>query len=132
MMQFNVNAKLADRGRVVSMRKEQSDSTNSMNSRVYGKRTKPLRMKKELSIEGPKYRGKDRWEAEMANHLREDRDRKRDSLNSNSKSRSLRGQNSNNNTNGREAEDFGRELGSQLSGCCSGLLMNGCYSDPIG
>lgn len=102
------------------MRKEQSDSTNSMNSRVYGKRTKPLRMKKELPIEGPKYRGKDRWEAEMANHLREDRDRKRDSLNSNSKSRSLRGQNSsNNNTNGREAEDFGRELGSQLSGCCA-------------
>lgn len=92
------DAKLADRGRVVEMRKEKS---HVMNSRVYGRRTKP-----DLPIEGPKYRGKDRWEAEMANHLRRE---KEDSK------RGLRGKSNNRD----EADEFERLLGSQLSGCCS-------------
>ncbi len=97
-----VTAKLADRGRMVEMRKE---ATHTLNSRVYGKRTKP-----ELPIEGPKYRGKDRWEAEMANHLREEREESK-------RERGLRG-----NKNAEEkgpGEDLERMLGSQLSGCCS-------------
>ncbi len=106
---MGVNAKLADRGRVVQMRKEQSLSTKTMNSRVYGTQTKP---RKELPIEGPKYRGKDRWEAEMANHLRNE--------NEDSKNRALRGGNGKNENGAKgETEDFGRVLGSQLSGCCS-------------
>eukprot|EP00551_Chaetoceros_affinis_P014170 CAMPEP_0203687130 /NCGR_PEP_ID=MMETSP0091-20130426/120_1 /ASSEMBLY_ACC=CAM_ASM_001089 /TAXON_ID=426623 /ORGANISM="Chaetoceros affinis, Strain CCMP159" /LENGTH=967 /DNA_ID=CAMNT_0050556389 /DNA_START=253 /DNA_END=3157 /DNA_ORIENTATION=- len=82
-----------------------------MNSRVYGKRTKPFN---ELPIEGPKYRGKDRWEADLANHLR--KEAKQTDRESKGQNQALRG--------GKigsmdEAEDFERELGSQLSGCCT-------------
>ena len=113
-----VNAKLADRGRVVEMRKEQSYSSKTMNSRVYGTRTKPQR---DLPIDGPKYRGKDRWEAELANHLRQEHEE--------SKLSSLRG--GNNNKGEDETEDFERLLGSQLSGCCTTYMSysadNLCY-----
>lgn len=86
------------------MRKEQSDSSMKMNSRVYGKRTKP---RKELPIEGPKYRGKDRWDAEMANHLRQNDEER--------KSRALRGGTTQNDS----LNNLERELSSQLSGCCT-------------
>jgi hypothetical protein len=98
-----VNAKLADRGRLVEMRNDKSYSSKVMNSRVYGKHTKPV---KELPIEGPKYRGKDRWEAEMANHVRQHDEE--------SKTQSLRG----GNNKEESLEDFERDL-SQLSGCCT-------------
>jgi hypothetical protein len=100
---LSVQAKLADRGRLVEMRKEQSHSTKTMNSRVYGTNTK-----RELPIEGPKYRGKDRWEAEMANHLKDEQELK---------SKSLRGNSNIQDDNTNEFEN--RLLGSQLSGCCS-------------
>ncbi len=100
---LSVQAKLADRGRLVEMRKEQSHSSKTMNSRVYGTNTK-----RELPIEGPKYRGKDRWEAEMANHLKDEQELK---------SKSLRGNSNIQDDNTDEFEN--RLLGSQLSGCCS-------------
>ena len=109
-----VNAKLADRGRLVDLRREQSEASKTMNSRVYGTHTKPRR--NELPIEGPKYRGKDRWEAEMANHLRKEDENKlsklRGSSSSSSSSSVFPGE-------GESVEDFERRLGSQLSGCCS-------------
>lgn len=100
---LSVQAKLADRGRLVEMRKEHSYSSKTMNSRVYG-----INTKRELPIEGPKYRGKDRWEAEMANHLRDEQELK---------SKSLRG---NSNIQDENIDEFEKRLlGSQLSGCCS-------------
>lgn len=112
----SVEAKLADRGRLVKMRQEQTESSQRMNSRVYGKRTKP---RKELPIEGPKYRGKDRWDAEMANHLRQQDEEK--------KNRALRGGSTQNDS----LNDFERELNSQLTGCCTTYTSysadNMCY-----
>jgi len=102
-----VNSKLADRGRVVKLRNEQSDYSKTINSKVHGKYTK-----RELPIEGPRYRGKDRWDAELANHLRKEDDTVK-------KSGSLRG-GLNNNKREETLDEFEeRLLRSQLSGCCS-------------
>ena len=115
LIHFNsscVNAKLADRSRLVKHRNEISEASQKMNSRVHGVHTKPVR--RELPIEGPKYRGKDRWEADKSNSRRD--------MNENR----LRGSSLVN-----DHEDFGRTLGSQLSGCCttysSYTADNMCY-----
>ena len=96
------DAKLADRGRLVRSRKERSTASQLMNSKVHGTNTIPSRrLYDELPIEGPKYRGKDRWNAAESSYLRASNDIKKD---------------------GNEAmtpEEFERELGSQLTGCCS-------------
>ena len=99
-----IHAKLPDRSRIVELRKDQSTAAQKMNSRVYDTYTKPQR---ELPIEGPKYRGKHRWEAVGSNERRK-RER-------NLRSQSLESEFDTSNDNGR----FERELGSQLSGCCS-------------
>jgi len=72
-----------------------------MNSRV--KATTPFR-RRELPIEGPKYRGKDRWEAEGSNADRDASHLRKASLEADYKE---------------TPEDFGRKLGSQLTGCCT-------------
>jgi len=105
-LNMGVDAKLADRGRLVKMRKEQTSASSVMNSRVFGKRTK---LSKELPIEGPKYRGKDRWEAEMSNHLRQ--------FDETVEKSALRG--SKNNHDGLDENYLDRGLGNQLTGCCS-------------
>jgi len=84
-----------------------------MNSRVTGTYTKPRR--KELPIEGPKYRGKNRWEAVGSNNAK-------------AYAGMLRGK-----KGGEERLTVGeeRELASQLSGCCTSYSSysadNLCY-----
>ena len=102
-------AKLADRGRMVNYRNDHFSVIKLLNSRVSGKYTNLAR--EELPIEGPRYRGKNRWEAESSNQMRA------------SKS-NLRGFS--------EAEEnFERQLGSQLTGCCNDYTTysadNLCY-----
>jgi len=99
---IGTTARLADRGRVVSYRKERTEATRRMNSRVQGTYTKPLR--KEMPIEGPKYRGKNRWEAEDSSNRRA--------------TDSLRRSNKKEGAN-ETPDDFARKLGSQLTGCCT-------------
>jgi len=87
---FFVSAKLADRGRYVNARKERSVSSNAMNSHTNRLVTKNNpSYTHNIPIEGPKYRGRNRWESEVVNNERE---------------RHLRGE---------------RELNSQLTGCCT-------------
>lgn len=97
-----LDAKLADRGRLVKSRKELSRSSQLMDSRVHGTNTKPGRtLVDEMPIEGPKYRGQQRWNAADSNNLRatDELSVKKDK-------------------EGMTLEEFERELGSQLTGCC--------------
>jgi len=104
------DAKLADRGRVVKARKERTKSSILMNSRVYGTNTVPSRQMpvdmdmEDLPIEGPKYRGQQRWNAEESNQLRNyhEFEKTRDEK-----------------TKDMTTEEFERELASQLTGCCN-------------
>jgi hypothetical protein len=102
------DAKLADRGRVVQARKERTKSSILMNSRVYGTNTIPSRQLpvgvEDLPIEGPKYRGQQRWNAEASNQLRNfhEFEKTRDE-----KSADM------------TTDEFERELSSQLTSCCT-------------
>eukprot|EP00559_Dactyliosolen_fragilissimus_P007149 CAMPEP_0184862456 /NCGR_PEP_ID=MMETSP0580-20130426/6909_1 /TAXON_ID=1118495 /ORGANISM="Dactyliosolen fragilissimus" /LENGTH=1000 /DNA_ID=CAMNT_0027360327 /DNA_START=246 /DNA_END=3248 /DNA_ORIENTATION=- len=118
-------AKLADRGRMVKSREERSGATQRMDSRVYGTYTKPY---DELPIEGPKYRGKQRWDAEISNSQRsysQERSNLRDSslnkietsLPEGGKLGTLHLEHEQNQHT--FAEDAERSLSSQLTGCCS-------------
>jgi len=116
-------AKLADRGRVVDVRQERSDAVNKMNSRVYGMRTKPIVT--ELPIEGPKYRGKDRWEATRSNdqrtnekHLRSSQNHKIDQTLTQGEIVGTNHAKVENIDELNEHDEFGRKLSSQLTGCC--------------
>ena len=109
LLSIQCQAKLADRSRVVAARKERSRATQLMNSRVYNTNTKPSRqlLDEELPIDGPKYRGRHRYDAQEAS-LRQMKDIKDMSV-----------------------EEFERELGSQLTGCCGNYKSysadNLCY-----
>ena len=110
-------AKLADRCRLVQYRKERSAVTHTMNSCVYGTNTIPSRRSPELPIEGPKYRGKQRWDAFESNQMRMKvkTDADADSATAQSSSK-LRGSNGKEDT--MDPTEFERQLGSQLTGCC--------------
>jgi hypothetical protein len=110
----SVTAKLADRGRLVQSRKQKSRSDQLLNSRVYGTNTIPHRKiveEEQLPIEGPKYRGKQRWDAAESNIRRHQH----------GQSQSLRRDESFGDSFDSEifGTEFERELGSQLTGCCS-------------
>lgn len=105
------NASLADRGRLVKFRKENTKASNTINSRVYGTKTRPNR---ELPIEGPKYRGQQRWDAEASNLM------KSQNLNiGNLRSGTASGSQETADVTGLNQEEFERHLGSQLTGCCT-------------
>jgi hypothetical protein len=115
---YSVTAKLADRGRFVQSKKERSGTEHLLNSRVYGTNTIPHRKiasqeqrqqqeeQEILPIEGPKYRGKLRWDAAESNARRQ-ASRIDESFGTSLDSELSIG------------NEFERELGSQLTGCCS-------------
>jgi len=105
------NASLADRGRLVKFRTENTSASNTINSRVYGTKTRPNgNRNRNMPIEGPKYRGKQRWDAEASNQM------KSQSQNI-GKLRSVTSDTVD--VTNLNEEEFGRHLGSQLTGCCS-------------
>ena len=110
-----VDGKLADRGRVVNFRKEASTASQQLNSRVHGINTKSHLKKEQLlvPIEGPKYRGKDRWEAHQSYQSRL-RGSTSSTFSSQSQSTTTTIPSSTQNE-----YDFERHLGSQLTGCCT-------------
>ncbi len=129
-----VNAKLADRGRLVKSRNELSSSTKTMNSRVYGTHTIPSRTReRELPIEGPKYRGKQRWEAEASNLQRARANAKSMPIGQLRASAATTASEESATVSGTHMhpDDFERHLGSQLTGCCTTFSSysadNMCY-----